>query len=222
MSCCCRALPVGVFLKPVEDDVSVGDDVSLDIEELVKHYGGNVDAELRFSMMWNSWSDVDFHLESPKREIFYNARSDGHGVLDVDMNVESRPRPGADKHAVPAIENISYAIYDTSPNGEYRMGFKQYDVWDERPPKGDVPLFSVTRKYKIPDSQELKTDVLVLELDWDNLEDDDKANVALFRKQGPIFKLLKLAPGVTIKHFTGTKITIPEQIEQIEQMNKSW
>ena len=213
MSCCCRALPVGVFLKSVEDDVS------LDIEELVKRYGGNVDAELRFSMMWNSWSDVDFHLMSPKREIFYNAKSDGHGKLDVDMNVSSSPRPGVASHAVPAIENISYAIYDTSPDGEYRMGFKQYSVWRDRPPKGDVPLFSVTRKYKIPGSQKLETDVLVLELDWDNLEDDGKANVALFRKEGPIFRLLKLAPGVTIKHFTGTKITIPEQIEQ---MNKFW
>lgn len=209
---CCRALPIGSFVRS-------GNSISKEIEDLVKKYGGNSDAELRFSMKWNSWSDVDFHLLSPKDEIYYGNKSDEFGELDVDMNVGSTPKTDSLKHAVPAIENISYATFDDAPDGVYRMGFKQFGVWIGRKPKEDVPLFTITRKYQINNSQQIGIDVMVLELYWFNATKDEKFVVAQFKKKGPKFELIGLAPGVNIKYNIGTKITVPEQVAELQ---KQW
>lgn len=143
-----------------------------ELDELVELGGGDINAELRFSMKWDSWSDLDLHLIEPPipydeleheypptpHEIYFNSKESAYkiqnelgeekpiGELDVDMNVGSELKdPMTAKHHRPAVENISFAKYDTVPDGEYSMHFRQFGVWGDRGPNDDFPEFTVTR-----------------------------------------------------------------------------
>lgn len=98
-----------------------------DIKQNVKNAGGNVVADLRFSIQWNdgriphSKNDLDAHCIEPNgHEIYYfdkySARTGG--FLDVDIINPVR--------GVPAVENIAYATKSHMIPGEYRFFVYQF------------------------------------------------------------------------------------------------
>ena len=98
-----------------------------DIKTNVKNAGGNVIADLRFSIQWNdgrvphSPNDLDAHCIEPNgHEIFFaNKRSNRTGgFLDVDIIHPIR--------GTPAVENIAYATKDRMTPGTYRFFVHQY------------------------------------------------------------------------------------------------
>lgn len=99
-------------------------------KELVKAFGGNIDAVLRFSIKWNEDGkdnvDLDAHAITPKgTEIQYSHKRDDitGGQLDVDIIEPSRDVPGDDKTAV---ENIFWSDLRRMTPGEYKFFVHQY------------------------------------------------------------------------------------------------
>ncbi|MBO6270981.1 MAG: hypothetical protein J6N19_17770, partial [Clostridium sp.] len=98
-----------------------------DIKQNVKNAGGNVIADLRFSIQWNdgriphSQNDLDAHCIEPNgHEIFFGDKRSARtgGFLDVDI---IHPVLG-----VPAVENIAYATKSRMIPGEYKFYVHQY------------------------------------------------------------------------------------------------
>lgn len=99
-------------------------DATDSIKERVKAAGGNVIADLRCSLSWSNYDDLDLHLLEPNGyEIYFpNKRclSPSHGVLDVDMNAGSRTTRTP-------VENICYTNRRKMENGRYLLGVHQYN-----------------------------------------------------------------------------------------------
>lgn len=95
-----------------------------EIKENVKKAGGCVDADLRFSIQWNSnpehWeqSDMDAHCHLPyyNGHIFYANKTNNRtkGMLDIDII--------SPKQGVPAVENIFWSSKKTLIPGNYEFG----------------------------------------------------------------------------------------------------
>ena len=98
-----------------------------DIKKNVKNAGGNVIADLRFSIQWNdgrvdhSANDLDAHcIEPTGNEIYfgYKRSTNTGGFLDVDIIHPVR--------GIPAVENIAYATKSYMIPGEYKFFVHQY------------------------------------------------------------------------------------------------
>lgn len=102
------------------------------MKERVKRAGGNVTGDLRASLSWHNYDDLDLHLEEPKgrtskgqwgwgEEIYFaNRESASGGELDVDMNA------GGARSRTP-VENICYQDRDSMLEGEYRLFVHNYN-----------------------------------------------------------------------------------------------
>ena len=86
------------------------------IKERVKKAGGNVDnAEMRFSLAWFNYDDLDIHVTTPDgKHIYYG---NPLGKLDVDMNAGS----GTSREAV---ENVSWS--NKPVDGTYVIAINNY------------------------------------------------------------------------------------------------
>lgn len=92
-------------------------DVADSIKERVKQAGGNVtDAELRVSLAWWNYDDLDIHAYIPKGGHIYYGNP--LGVLDVDMNA------GAGRSRTP-VENLSWRKSNLV-DGVYRIEVNQF------------------------------------------------------------------------------------------------
>jgi hypothetical protein len=97
-------------------------DVADSIKERVKRAGGRVDGDLRCSLSWFNFDDLDLHLIEPGgNEIYfgskYNARTGGQ--LDVDMNAGSGQTRSA-------VENIVFPDRRKMPRGDYKLFVHNY------------------------------------------------------------------------------------------------
>lgn len=202
--------------------------VAQGITQLVGFAGGNIDAELRFSMRWNSWSDVDFHLFTPNGHIYFYNRDADTGALDVDMNIGSTNKGvNNEKNSVPAVENISFATFSSVPDGEYLLGYKQYGVYAGREPNNsDVPTILVTRKYRSWLGGQIYNSHLVIDFpERTNAVENDQLFVAKFEKRDGKFHLLELSRDAVITLHTGEDIVVPEdppRTLEVMDKNKSW
>jgi hypothetical protein len=104
------------------------------IKERVKAAGGSVTGDLRCSLSWSNYDDLDLHMREPGSgcspgynsiqhgyEIYYGARTSPYtgGQLDVDMNAGSgRTRS--------AVENITYPSRHKMREGTYLLLVHQY------------------------------------------------------------------------------------------------
>ena len=88
------------------------------VKERVKAAGGKVEGDLRCSLSWFNYDDLDLHMHEPGGyEIYFGNRgqkSPNGGNLDVDMNAGS----GQTRNAV---ENIIYLNKDTMKEGIYKV-----------------------------------------------------------------------------------------------------
>lgn len=93
------------------------------IKARVKEAGGTVLADLRCSLSWSNYDDLDLHLIEPNGyEIYFRNKrclSPSHGVLDVDMNA------GSGTTRTP-VENICYVNRQKMQKGLYRIVVHQY------------------------------------------------------------------------------------------------
>lgn len=106
-------------------------DITDSIKERVKQAGGSVTGDLRCSLSWFNYDDLDLSLKEPGprgTHIYYgNKRSVSGGRLDVDMNAgcgQSRS----------AVENITYANKGSMLPGKYQLvvnNFTKRETKDE-------------------------------------------------------------------------------------------
>lgn len=94
------------------------------IRERVKAAGGNVEADLRVSLAWFNYDDLDLHCTSPYGHVFFGAKggdkyydfSGKQNILDVDMNA------GAGRTRTP-VENLAF---NKPKDGDYKIWVNQY------------------------------------------------------------------------------------------------
>ena len=97
---------------------SYNGEVTDSIKERVKAAGGNVEGELRVSLSWYNYDDLDLHLIEPNgNEIYFGDRTSYKtgGKLDVDMNAGGR------KDSREPVENIFWQNCQKMLEGEYRV-----------------------------------------------------------------------------------------------------
>lgn len=96
---------------------SYNGEVTDSIQERVKSAGGSVEGDMRVSLSWFNYDDLDLHLYEPNgNHVYYaGARSScGNGHLDVDMNAGG-------KHSREAVENIVFKDGNKIVNGRYKV-----------------------------------------------------------------------------------------------------
>lgn len=101
---------------------SYAGDLADSIKERVKRAGGNVTGDLRCSLSWFNYDDLDLHMQDPGgAHIFYGDKRPFHttGVLDVDMNAGS----GKTRNAV---ENIVYPRRTLMKEGVYTLYVRNF------------------------------------------------------------------------------------------------
>jgi hypothetical protein len=101
---------------------SYNGDFADSIKERVKKAGGKVDGDLRCSLSWFNYDDLDLSMTEPSglNIDFRNKRSHRtDGVLDVDMNAGSG-------HTREAVENICYPDRQKMQAGLYKLAVNQY------------------------------------------------------------------------------------------------
>lgn len=86
------------------------------IKEKVKAAGGNVVGELRTSLSWFNYDDLDLHVVEPNgNKIYFSSkRSNTSGCLDVDMNA------GMLRSKTP-VENIIWTDKNLMKEGTYKV-----------------------------------------------------------------------------------------------------
>ncbi|BCH33182.1 hypothetical protein MesoLjLc_51120 [Mesorhizobium sp. L-8-10] len=90
-------------------------DAADSIKQRVKRAGGNVEADLRVSLAWTNYDDLDLHIVEPSgNHIYYGNRS---GKLDVDMNA------GGGSSREP-VENIVWS--GRLANGRYKVAVNNF------------------------------------------------------------------------------------------------
>lgn len=92
------------------------------VKERVKAQGGSVEGELRVSLDWFNYDDLDLHVIEPSGNRIYF--SDKHspiscGFLDVDMNAGG-------KKSREAVENVIFKDRNSLPEGDYKVLVKNY------------------------------------------------------------------------------------------------
>jgi hypothetical protein len=89
-------------------------DLADSMKERVKKAGGKVDGDLRCSLSWSNYDDLDLSMVEPNANIIYFGRKEStySGKLDVDMNA------GGPQSREP-VENICYSDRRKMKDGTY-------------------------------------------------------------------------------------------------------
>lgn len=114
-----------------------------EFKERVENAGGRYeDNEIRCSLIWNSYSDLDIHCITPKgKHIYYGDKMDEfQGYLDIDMNA------GSGQTNTP-VENIRWI--NNAPQGVYRFYVHNYSDRNSgyNPFKVELNINGVVYKY---------------------------------------------------------------------------
>lgn len=83
------------------------------VKQRVKAAGGNVHADLRVSLSWFNFDDLDLHADGPYGHVYFANKS---GILDVDMNA------GGGFSRTP-VENLAFVRPE---DGIYRISVNQF------------------------------------------------------------------------------------------------
>jgi len=98
---------------------SYNGEVTDSVKERVKKAGGNVVGDVRVSLSWFNYDDLDLHVREPGDHIYFgNKRSRNGGHLDVDMNVGATTRE--------AVENVVYVDKKRMTPGRYSFYVNNY------------------------------------------------------------------------------------------------
>lgn len=117
---------------PVHDDVeplfkwpnnfgwSYNGNITDAIKERVKAAGGKIDADIRVSLAWYNFDDLDLHCLSPYGHIYFGNKNGGTraNILDVDMNA------GGGTTRTP-VENLAF---NAPKDGPYTVEVNQFSL----------------------------------------------------------------------------------------------
>lgn len=136
-----------------------------DMKERVKAAGGNVNADLRFSLQWNEDGkdncDLDAHCkEADGFEIYYNTAkkpsfSRTKGQLDVDI---------ISPCGKVAVENIAWADRRTMKDGVYRFFVNQYSGSVKNGFRAEIEFDGQIYSFDYPHSMRSGENVMVAEV----------------------------------------------------------
>lgn len=140
-----------------------GDAADSFIKQKIKSAGGNVVGELRCSLHWFNFDDLDIHVIEPNgNEIcFHNKRSVTSGYLDIDMNAGG----GSSRDAV---ENIIWTDKSKMLEGTYKLIINNYclrettDIGFET----EIECNGITHKFDYDKLVKDKENVLVAEFKY--------------------------------------------------------
>lgn len=114
-----------LFKWPNQFSWSYTGDLADSIKERVKNAGGDVTGDLRCSLSWSNYDDLDVHMIEPDGHTIYYPHkgrlSPSYGVLDVDMNA------GVGTSRAP-VENICYADRRRMKEGVYILKVHQFSM----------------------------------------------------------------------------------------------
>jgi hypothetical protein len=101
-----------------------GNNMTDSIKEKVKSAGGSVDGELRVSLEWYNFDDLDIHVIDPAGyELYFSSHNkstpNGNGKLDVDAN-------GGTSTTRSPVENIIYKDSNKLNNGVFKVIVNQF------------------------------------------------------------------------------------------------
>lgn len=104
------------------------------LKEKVKSAGGKVEGDLRISLEWFNYNDLDLHLEEPggNKIAFYQKKSLTGGQLDVDMNMTPTTRS--------PVENIIYPYGSKIKDGVYNIVVNNYNYRENVTPNFTVEV----------------------------------------------------------------------------------
>lgn len=149
----------GIFKWDNNFSWSYNGEVTDSIKERVKSAGGNVTGDVRVSLSWFNYDDLDIHVIEPRGGHIYFGNNQGRsgGILDVDMNAGS----GRSREAV---ENITWARKGGMVEGNYKVYIHNYSKREnvdvgfevEMEVNGDITSFS----YKQPVTSGVKISVV--------------------------------------------------------------
>jgi hypothetical protein len=91
------------------------------MKQKVKNAGGTVDGELRISLEWFNFDDLDLHVIEPDGFKIHHSTKKSKvtgGQLDVDMNISPETRN--------AVENVIYPSKNKMLDGDYVVLVKNY------------------------------------------------------------------------------------------------
>lgn len=96
-----------------------GGGIDGEIQRRVLQAGGmHAGVDIRFSLLWNDYSDLDLHVHSPHGYTWYGDKRHGlPGWLDVDMNIAPT--------TMQPVENIRWAR-DEAKVGHYKVWVRNY------------------------------------------------------------------------------------------------
>jgi hypothetical protein len=91
------------------------------LKDKVKKAGGAIEGELRASLEWYNYDDLDIHLHLPNGEHIYfsNKRSRNGGTLDVDENAGSKRKRSP-------VENIIFSNKGSMLEGKYVLSVHNF------------------------------------------------------------------------------------------------
>lgn len=125
------------------------------IKEKVKAAGGNVEADLRVSLAWSNYDDLDLHCVPPgSNEIYYGNKQN---ILDVDMNAGGR------RESRSPVENLAFV---RPRDGTYQIKVNNY-VQVERDNQGftlEVACNGKVTQYSYPNNQVNHLECLELQM----------------------------------------------------------
>lgn len=94
--------------------------IDSEIKRRVETAGGQYEnVEIRCSLIWDSYTDLDLHCITPNgRHIYYGNKRENRGWLDIDMNAGGRTTKTP-------VENIRWGLGE-APNGIYKFYVNNY------------------------------------------------------------------------------------------------
>jgi hypothetical protein len=152
-----------LFKWPNNFSWSYQGEVADSIKERVKLAGGKVDGDLRCSLSWFNYDDLDLHMFEPKggSHIFFGGKVSMRtgGQLDVDMNA------GFSQSRTP-VENICYPDRRKMLEGQYELSVKQYNKRETSDVGFDVEIEFDGQVFSFSYAQAVKESVKVATINY--------------------------------------------------------
>jgi hypothetical protein len=135
---------------------SYNGNVTDSMKELVKSFGGKVEGNMRFSIMWNESNDnpddLDAHCHTPSGEVYFGNSQVGNMHLDVDIRVPNGV----------AVENIIHNMNAIKP-GSYKFFVNNFSARGATSGfKAELEIEGQVYEYSYPKPLSNKRDVSVV------------------------------------------------------------
>jgi uncharacterized protein YfaP (DUF2135 family) len=157
------------FIYPQKSWESRKQDIDAEIRSRVLAAGGQVDnVDIRASLLWNNYNDLDLHVICPSGEKIYygHKKSACHGWLDVDANAGNLTKK--------PVENIRWGKGDAQ-KGHYKVFVRNYSLKGDKifptPFQVEIEIDGDVHSFSGEISPEGETgsnsDIVVYEFDYD-------------------------------------------------------